>query len=498
VGNGAFERAELSVRTEGQPELRFEAHSEYLEALVEGGVIRLGFTLLVVYGVFTTTTRAYARLRGRSVGWLVLGAFFALVAVAVHSIADFGLHAPTVALLAAAVMGCVSAAANDGEFAPIKKTKTTQSGATVAETDMAPQSREGTTGRNRTAVVLVGPPALAGAMVVGMLAVVLALEYYRALRADTLRKAGIALKYSKDPERFKHRIEILEARVALTPHDGQAFLDLSQAYFDAALNQSPLADFAGNPTARSLAIQGLRASRAARNVSPLLPQSHFRMGVHHGLFAESEPAAVHLSRAKRLLPIDPEVWFAAGAEAESRGDMAAAAADWKTSLTLSYRQLEPILRRSIARGLSVDEIRRTIIPDNPEVLVYAPEILGRLLKWSAEEQRVLARPFLNKAQDVVKDRTNPSVADLVILARVSEQTGDVAEALLAYRKAMAMDDSNEQLRDSFANFLEREEMYQELLPHLEWLKDRGRGGTFIRDRIDAAKHGIVLQQELSR
>ena len=76
------------------------AHNEYLEALVEGGVVRLAISLLVIGLVFRFGYRAVRRFDGAPTGGLALGALFGFTTLVIHSIGDFGLHLPAIALLA--------------------------------------------------------------------------------------------------------------------------------------------------------------------------------------------------------------------------------------------------------------------------------------------------------------------------------------------------------------------------------------------------------------
>ena len=67
TGSGTFVWVEPTVRTGGNAEVYYEnAHNEYLEALVEGGVIRLGLTLLLAAGTLVAVGRGFLRRRDRS------------------------------------------------------------------------------------------------------------------------------------------------------------------------------------------------------------------------------------------------------------------------------------------------------------------------------------------------------------------------------------------------------------------------------------------------
>src|SRR5205085_12586683 len=79
------------------------AHNDYLEALIEGGVPRLALTLGLVWFLVRFGHRALDRHGNRTPGLFAFGALVGVLAVAFHSLVDFGLFTPAVALLAAVV-----------------------------------------------------------------------------------------------------------------------------------------------------------------------------------------------------------------------------------------------------------------------------------------------------------------------------------------------------------------------------------------------------------
>ncbi|HET6575334.1 MAG TPA: O-antigen ligase family protein, partial [Fimbriiglobus sp.] len=79
TGGGTFASVEPMVRTHGGPRDRnVYAHNEYLEALVEGGVVRLALTLALAVGVLVVVGRGALRRRDRTVGPWLLGCWFGL------------------------------------------------------------------------------------------------------------------------------------------------------------------------------------------------------------------------------------------------------------------------------------------------------------------------------------------------------------------------------------------------------------------------------------
>ncbi len=76
-------------------------HNDYLEMLVEGGIIGFLLNLLAIGLVFRLSFRALAVHKGHGAGGLALGALFGFTTVVIQSFVDFGIHIPAITLLAA-------------------------------------------------------------------------------------------------------------------------------------------------------------------------------------------------------------------------------------------------------------------------------------------------------------------------------------------------------------------------------------------------------------
>ena len=88
------------------------AHNEFIEAMVEGGILRLVLSLAAIGFVFSA---GYRVLRNRSgpAGGLVAGALFAFTTVVLHSMGDFGMHVPAIVILVAVLSAYIVGAADD-------------------------------------------------------------------------------------------------------------------------------------------------------------------------------------------------------------------------------------------------------------------------------------------------------------------------------------------------------------------------------------------------
>src|SRR5206468_4458361 len=106
----------------------------YIEALVEGGVPRLGLSLLGILLVYRLGWRALRRHAGRSAEVLALGALLGFTTVVLHSLVDFGVHMPAVALLTTVVCAMLAGVGDGDAPAPSRWSPASVLGAAVAVT----------------------------------------------------------------------------------------------------------------------------------------------------------------------------------------------------------------------------------------------------------------------------------------------------------------------------------------------------------------------------
>jgi len=120
VGAGAFH--ELFPMYKSMPELSifsqvrfYHVENEYLEALVETGLI--GGSILLILGIFITIrfVRAWRVLESKTIKWVSMGVFSSVCGMLAHSLVDFPMHIPANMALYA-VCGGVLARIGTGEI----------------------------------------------------------------------------------------------------------------------------------------------------------------------------------------------------------------------------------------------------------------------------------------------------------------------------------------------------------------------------------------------
>ena len=314
TGGGTLPRAEQAFRTDQLGQLVVNAaNNELLEALVEGGVVRMLLTAALAAAVVWITLSGAKRLRRRSAGPMLLGTAFGLVAVAAQSLVDFGMHIPAVALLAAVVAGYAVAASSEPK-----------------------------------PLVLSGAAAYTAAALLAVVGALFPLSAWRAYQVDRLKFAAART----DPETAT---KYLEAAARLWPTDAETWNQLAAAHVAAGREA-----------------EGVKAARTARDLCPLVGPAHVRLGAFAHVFEKTEPPATHFDRAKRVAGFDADVWYFSGSAALERGERGAAWADWHESLKRSPARLRVIVNRS-APHLTPDEVFKHVLPDDPEVWVAAGE-----------------------------------------------------------------------------------------------------------------------------
>jgi tetratricopeptide (TPR) repeat protein len=431
------------------------AHNDYLEALVEGGLARLLLSLLAVGLVLRLGIRSYRHNQGRPQAGLVLGALLGFTAVATHSVVDFGLHVPAVALLSVTVAAflCMPCPAPAGDA-------------------LASSAGDWRTLRASAGSFQLGWGAspIAAALLV-LLGALLVHEARREEVAERLRRTAVAADQDQ-------RIESLCAAVALTPENAALRVELAEAYLakntatrragEAAqllINLAPdaagaagamSADIRARTVVRLALADAARETRStlvpavqhylqARAVCPLLPLPHLRLAALRDELLRAEPCRSYLARAKRLRPADTDVWYIAGLEELQQGDQQEAWRSWRQALRCSKRYLPDIVARSMAR-LSPAELVAQVLPANAEQLAAAAV---QVFPDPADASK--RRVFLEPALALLA--TPRDAATWHLKGRLHDLLGQPEDALAAYRAALSRAPRQTDWRYEYAQLL---------------------------------------------
>jgi O-antigen ligase/tetratricopeptide (TPR) repeat protein len=429
------------------------AHNDYLEMLVEGGVVGLVLLLAVLVLVFRAGWRALGYQPDGFRAPLAAGGLCGLAAVAVHSFVDFGMHAPAIALLTVVLCAHLTALGTESEA---------QGAWRVRWLGLAP---------------LAGTAALAG------LALALCANGWKAHRVERFQAAAARVPEGS-AERSRLQLPYLEAAARLAPDDPAVQMELMRLRLNALQEDLAAAEarnrlgvvgdqFLAGPSlvgmmatgfpvmvmsagwdahylARGEMLAGereqlsraalppaLEACLRARDACPLLPEPHVTLALYAAALDKADTPRAYLDRVEFLTPRLPEVWYYSGLERLALGHEDEAWADWRRCLDLSDLYLDTVLARA-ARTLKADELLAKVLPDQPEVILRAAN------KLFPREEMVAGRTLYRKAAlaAYARQRQPLPLAQLHTKARLEFSLGLFSEAELSYRGLLGRDPGN--------------------------------------------------------
>jgi hypothetical protein len=453
TGYGTFGYIEPLRRHHGEDAniLYEHAHNDYLEALIEGGLVRSVLSLLAIGLVCRYALRALRRYDGTPVGGLAWGATFALATVLIHSFGDFGLHVPAIAVLVTVLCAQLCALGDEAD----------------------------------AIVRLRGPaPWLAAAI-----AVALGLALCGAGRevqiCHDLRLAAGRLHEVDAAGSRERRLHYLHEAARRSPESVFALIELGQVYTEChdedvarrqendrshaaaqlvldsavapglsaavawaatAALRAPLQQADAAERAGRYLLPALRAYLQARGVCPLLPEPYAALATHGQLLRQAEPRSAYLARVKYLAPGDPQVWYMCGVQ-ELLDDPSQAFASWRRCLELSDRYLPDVLAR-----LGKDappELLEQVLPDRPALLLKAA---GQL--YPDPDGAAQRRPLLARGVRLLAAGPQPlKAADSYLQAQLLTGLERKEEAVTAYRHALALEPAQISWRLELAQLL---------------------------------------------
>jgi O-antigen ligase/tetratricopeptide (TPR) repeat protein len=412
TGYGTIPQVEVLYRSSPDCRLVEHAHNDYLEALVEGGAVRLLLGVAAVLLVYRAGWLALGRRGGGPVHGLVLGCLFGFTTLVIHSIVDFGIHVPAVVVLAAVVCAHLSA---------------------LGETSPAP-TREKVSPRTRLA-------GLAAATVAVLLAGTLCAEGWRMTLTQSLRLGASAAQDDKS------RLALLEAAARASPERAELQVEAARAHLSRWESEVAGGDA---ESGRAHLLAALAHCVQARDLCPLTAAAHVRLGAHAGEFEKADPRGDYLRRACRVFPSDPEVFYLAGLMALYDGHAEQAARDWRRSLELSDRFLESILARG-QRAFTDEELTARVLPDRPALLHAAA------IELYPDSDGPLRRTFFERALALLAEPGRSlSPADLRLRGVLLEGLGEPEKAVAAYEAALLRDPRQAGWRYELARLLRRQ------------------------------------------
>ena len=385
------------------------AHNDYLEDLIEGGIVRLGLRIAAISWVFVYLFNAYRRHVGKAEGAMALGLLFAFTSMVIHSFFEFGLYVPAIAVLTTIICGHIC--------------KLGESEHLAVPTWEPLAQRVG---------VLTG---LVGAAFICWL---FWSEGAKAVAARDLEKQLISevtptFQLTAD-EDLEKSIPISYEIANLYPLDATKRFVVAETHF---YLYKRLISQTTNPLALAGAQRQLEAALQhtvhARNLCPIMAEPNTRLAAHCEVFAKADSKSAYMNRAKRLAPADAQLWYLCGLQELTDGQAETAWESWRQSLQLSEVGLTRVLDRALA-VLTPEQILEKIMPDRPAILLATAMYLYPDPQ-AASERAV----FLQKALTLFPaDSSKLTATELQTKATLCRLLGRLDEALKTYHESLAV------------------------------------------------------------
>jgi len=508
TGFGTFMYAEPLHRSHTPSMFIHEhAHNEYLEAMIEGGIVRLAISLVAIGLVFHYGLKAMRRDAGKPASGLALGALFGFTTLVLHSMGDFGVHLPAIALLLTVLVAQLVAAGRDDPQ-------------TQPQDDADPP--DAYVFRWRWAAPIIA------ALLLLALARLLWVEGRRLERVQVYRILAGQLQGQADPESKARQVALLTAAARLAPNSASVLSELGRVHLerfeakqaeltrgrrasDAAQlvlagmpNLGPLpAGFsvphgrlsaaAWNAAAanemrearRNHLAPALQAYLQARDACPLMAKPHVRLAANVQSLRQADPRSVYLDRAKRVVTNDAELWFLFGAQELFDRQPDRAVQSWRRSLELGDQYLPAILQLG-KDTLGTRRLVEEVLPENPDLLLTAAFKL-----YPKPEQSAERRPFLEKALAALAARPGPLKAQEVYTqARLHVGLGQPEAALTAYQQALELEPHQQVWRLEAALLLRSQGRLQEARTELLLILRQQANDSRARDLLRAVEREL--------
>jgi tetratricopeptide (TPR) repeat protein len=139
---------------------------------------------------------------------------------------------------------------------------------------------------------------------------------------------------------------------------------------------------------------------------------------------------VHIHRARRLRPGDPDLLYVCGLLDFQAGRVAAALAGWKASLALAPRYLNDVVQIAGARLASPGGIAQ-VLPDSPELLV-------RLARQEFADDEPIRARLLARAEEILPQSDLAEAERLHLAGAIGALRKNYPEAIDYYFRAVAL------------------------------------------------------------
>lgn len=462
------------------------AYNEFLEALAEGGVIRLLLTLLFIWFIARCGYRAYGRHVGTPKGGLIMGAIFAFATIIIHSWFDLGIHLPANAFMAALVAAILALEGNSSaEHCEILESRSVW----ADMTRLASWARFAAILAASGALVVTGGFIFQFAMgcVQAQAFLATAREIagdspspqasYEGARSEILSRADRMYQITQLEEAVRLwpqnawvHLELAEANMLLFKEQSELSLQKNQTRMAAeavvglapqpVLTSAPLLVALSvfeeqrmrkdsNALSRDYLAVALQRYLLARDLCPLCAPAHVRLATYWEYLENKEPRRVYIARAKRLLAADAGFWYFCGVQEITDGRKDEACQSWRHSLELAATYYPLILAKGRAL-LARSEFMADVLPNNPKLIYQAAREL-----YPETEATLQAKQTIEKRLDEIRKKPASSLSanDWHTQAILASSLERWDSAFASYEEALDRNSAQIDWRLEYANLL---------------------------------------------
>jgi tetratricopeptide (TPR) repeat protein len=451
------------------------AESEYVQVLVEGGLVGAGCVVLALASLVRLGRRACMSAESPQMRASLMGAVFGVVALAVQSLTDFPLHIPALAVTAVVVVayliGAGIGAAGEEAPAPERPPGEIASGRPIlvpvlvrmAMLVLAVGAAGAAFGPARAEVRL----ALAGLPLPGTR--MPSVQTIAASRGELEQaRDALELAVTDRPDWWEGHLRLGDTYLGLYEHAAREWLEASgelKADDDPVRLADPVwlhavVDDPGRDRAGALAailehepvtaylLPAAECYLEARRCCPLVALSHTRLAILDYLLKPSEPTVVHVERALRLAGADSRQVEVLGLLAAQAGDQSLAARCWRRALELGPADWTTIADAAAA-VLRPETILDEMLPPDGRLTI---EMVDRLYPEPAD--RPLRELFLRRVLEGLP-RT-PGLQPIERTwreAQIRARLGEVEPARAAMQEAVRAEPQQAQWREELVSWL---------------------------------------------
>lgn len=484
TGLGTYRFAYRAYQHRPDRVLFYHAENQYVEALVEGGVIGLALMLTAI-GAMGWTCWYLLQHPAQSTAYACgLVGLFAIVGQAAHAFFDFGLSIPAnaslMALLCGSVAGCgvrrYAAQSSTRQSSPHRSSRRSSTPSMASRRS----------------------PAQAAALTVAFLAVLLsglpplqaAVELRGLLRASQFQQDADAFEPSElDFFISEMGRQLADGYPSAESHQRLALLHLQRyrqtTWSEAGRraenadqealwkNTSPLSLHAWltqlSSANRMLELEEFRADGSvradlrtavghlhrARALCPVLPDPHLLLGELELVAEVNESSSVHLQRLRAVAGGDPQRLLEGGHAAYQAGDLPLAMQCWKRAASLDAQQLAGSIRFVLGRDVPPTDLT-PMFPDSPSQLITAARE-----DFAGSEDDAIRGLLLQQAEALLGQQELAEDESLYLHGMILALQGANEQAVTAFNRAVQLSPYDARFRYELASVLGRQGQWEE-------------------------------------